>query len=284
MGFFMLKFLSDYFYFNQSERRGILVLFIIIVFINLLNLCFRFYTPKDEIRIAHFMNRVRVIDSLQSIEHTPDTIYPTQYDPNHASLEELQRIGLSKYQSRMILNYRSKGGKFYSKKDLQKIYSLNDSTYQKIEMYIRIKSPPQVKFQSKTKTQLIIELNSTDSAELTKIRGIGPTFARRIIKYRTLLGGYHSIHQLLEVYGLDEEKYKRIKSTFKSCNKDSLIMLNIHQSSFKELLKHPYISLDFTKFIVNRRRKKTFTDLNQLYDPHLISDSTFKKLLPYLKL
>ena len=50
-----------------------------------------------------------------------------------------------------------------------------------------------------------LELNSADSATLVAVPGIGPAFARGILKYREKLGGYHSLDQLAEVYVLKDK-------------------------------------------------------------------------------
>ena len=46
------------------------------------------------------------------------------------------------------------------------------------------------------------DLNEVDSVWLTSIHGIGPVLSKRLVKYRKLLGGFNSIDQLKEVYGL----------------------------------------------------------------------------------
>lgn len=55
-----------------------------------------------------------------------------------------------------------------------------------------------------------IDLNSADTLLLMRVPGIGPTFARRIYKYRELLGGYYVVEQLQEVYDMDRERYQQI--------------------------------------------------------------------------
>lgn len=60
----------------------------------------------------------------------------------------------------------------------------------------------------------VVELNSADTTTLKKVPGIGSVFAKRIIKYRDLLGGFYSVEQLGEVYGIDEERYEAMKSWF----------------------------------------------------------------------
>ena len=69
----------------------------------------------------------------------------------------------------------------------------------------------------------VVELNTADTTILKKVPGIGSTFARRIIKYRELLGGFFTVEQLREVYGLDEERYNAMKSWFSADMSLSLI-------------------------------------------------------------
>ena len=61
----------------------------------------------------------------------------------------------------------------------------------------------------------VIELNQADTLTLKKIPGIGSTFARRIVGYRELLGGFYTVEQLAEVYGIDEERYNALHTWFK---------------------------------------------------------------------
>ncbi len=56
-----------------------------------------------------------------------------------------------------------------------------------------------------------VDLNSCDTSDLAALPGIGPVLSVRIIRYRKLLGGFASVEQLKEVYGLSEETYDRIK-------------------------------------------------------------------------
>lgn len=87
----------------------------------------------------------------------------------------------------------------------------------------------------------IVELNSADTVALKKIPGIGSAFARRITKYRELLGGFYTVEQLAEVYGIDEERYNAIKSWF-SVDLSAIRQLRVNYMSTKELACHPYVS------------------------------------------
>ena len=55
-----------------------------------------------------------------------------QFDPNIAEVDLLQRVGVPLFLAQRILNYRSKGGVFKIKSDLQKIYDFPDSLFQSL--------------------------------------------------------------------------------------------------------------------------------------------------------
>lgn len=56
-----------------------------------------------------------------------------------------------------------------------------------------------------------IDLNSADTLALQQVPGIGSSFARRIVKYRDELGGYYTVLQLQEVYGMEPARFRQIK-------------------------------------------------------------------------
>ncbi len=101
----------------------------------------------------------------------------------------------------------------------------------------------------------VVELNSADTTILKKVPGIGSTFARRIVKYRELLGGYFSVQQLAEVYGIDEERYEALKPWFIA---DSTFVrkLNVNHTPIRELYRHPYIDNQQARAINQLRRQK----------------------------
>ena len=61
----------------------------------------------------------------------------TTIDINTATYEELTMIGIPKKQAHIIINYREKGGIFYTKKDILTIYGLNQTIYDKIKEQIQ---------------------------------------------------------------------------------------------------------------------------------------------------
>ncbi len=282
----MLKPIFDYFYFSQKERRGIFMLLSIILILIFINL---FVIPN--ISQEKPIDKLAFIAWVDSLTQKPleqveaKTIEYFKFNPNLITKEDWLKLGLSEKQTQTILNYRNAGGKFFKKEDLKKIYSISETQYQKLEPFISIsKSKKEKRKNYAPQKKLHIELNTTDSVELIKIYGVGAVFASRILKYRNLLGGYTHPSQLVEVYGIDSGKFENIKHNFTACDTAKINQLNINTADFKKLLKHPYISYEFVKFIVNARKVEKIKSVDDLREPKYISDSLFMKLRPYLKI
>ena len=168
----------------------------------------------------------------------PRKVESFPFNPNTVTLEELVRLGLSERQAQSILNYREKGGRFRSKGDFKKMYVVSDSLYERLEPYIDIPK---------------LELNAADSAALVELRGIGPWYARKILEYREALGGFWSVEQLLEVYGMDEERLAPLRSQVR-VDASLVRRLNLRDLPEETLAAHPYIGRSTARSIVRYRR------------------------------
>lgn len=56
-----------------------------------------------------------------------------------------------------------------------------------------------------------VNLNTADLETLQELPGIGPVLAQRIIDYRESFGDFVMIEQLMEVTGVGEGKYEKVK-------------------------------------------------------------------------
>lgn len=141
--------------------------------------------------------------------------------------------------------------------------------------------PPEAKraeaYLPKLKPGATIDLNSADTTLLKRVPGIGSSFARRIVKYRDLLGGYYVVEQLQEVYGMDRERYDAIHPYFTIGTAVRPLTLTIDSISY-----HPYLSW---------RHKRTLRRLLEEEQPldwsHLMSTGDFTRddslrLAPYM--
>lgn len=226
------------------------------------------------------------------------TLKPFPFNPNKLPEKTWKKIGLSDRQIKTIKNYEAKGGKFYKKEDLAKIYSISQAEYQVLEPFINIPvldSMPMGKNTSSKKriTDPIavsepitpiapIALNQADSSMLITIPGISPWIAFRILKHKNALGGFVNTDQLLEVSGIDSLRKQQI-AAFLILDTENIVALKINRLTFKELLQHPYFDYNQTKAVFNHRDRKGFIKTaDELKTIANFNDQEMEKLKPYL--
>jgi competence ComEA-like helix-hairpin-helix protein len=129
---------------------------------------------------------------------------------------------------------------------------------------------------------VVIELNTADSAKLTELTGIGPSFARRIISYRDRLGGFIRKEQLKEVFGLDSEKYAGMKAQV-SVNASQIKKIPINTVTFEQLGRFPYLSYKQMNAIIQfREQHGEYESLSDLKNIAIMDDATLEKIKPYI--
>ncbi len=126
-----------------------------------------------------------------------------------------------------------------------------------------------------------LNINRGDSAAFEGLPGIGPVLAHRILNFRRALGGYASVEQLQEVWGLPDSTYRRLKPRLQTDGRVTQIDLNTADAP--TLSRHPYLSGSQAKAIITYRKKNgNFTSPDGLRSVSVLPDSTLRKLKPYL--
>ena len=192
------------------------------------------------------------------------------FDPNSVTVDDMRTLGFPEWLAQRIINYRTKGGVFKQASDLQKIYDFPEGLYQRLLPFIVIKSPPGTEQEKIVANPVVlVELNSCDSIALLNVNGIGPVFAHRILAHRKKLGGFYSLDQLLEVYGITNERLEGFKKQL-AVDQERITKLNINKASFKTLVGHYYLNYEQVKQIVNYREQiGPFTSVDALINlPH----------------
>lgn len=237
-----------------------------------------------------------------SVFHTKELF---NFNPNGLPVDDWVRLGLSPAQARSIKKFEEKGGNFKTKEDVKKLFVISEERYRELEPFIVLPekqlftqnpqllpanaqaSRGQAGANSKPGTTnppipSIIELNTADSFLLMSIKGIGPSFARRILQYRERLGGFYSVIQLKEVSGIDEEKYVAIKD-FVKADSTYIRKININTAQASELKKLPYLSWTVANGLVNYRKSHgNYKSVAGIRSCALITEELYKKIAPYL--
>lgn len=134
----------------------------------------------------------------------------------------------------------------------------------------------------RTSHRTIVELNTADTLDLQQLYNIGPTFSRRIVRYRTLLGGFVNKDQLLEVYGMDTARYADILP-YITIDTSAVSKLDINSATIDQLKHHPYLDYYQAKAIVRLRESQgPYRNIGDLLNVTLIDQQTFSKIAPYI--
>lgn len=240
---------KDFFYFSRREQQAIVILIVLITGIFVGKYLFG-KNSKDDVLIEQFSeieeSPAESKDSTKLVSEPVSQKLSTTYTSNVSSREK---------------NQKHEEKRTYYQQDKP------ENTYKPAE---------------KLKLGEKIDLNNADSTLLCKIPGIGSAYAKRIVSYRNLLGGYHRSEQLQEVYGMYVELYEKIIPYF-TISADSLRTIPVNSVSLDKLKAHPYINFYQAKAIVEIRKKKgkleAWDELKLLEE---FTEEDKVRLLPYL--
>jgi competence protein ComEA len=216
------------------------------------------------------------------------------FDPNNATENDLLGLGLDEKTVKILLKYREKGGYFRTKEDLKKVYGLSDIDFLRINQYVQITEKQPIASESPKNGQnnditkktggvvsSAIDLNKSNLEDFLVLRGIGRTFATRIIEHRERLGGFSSLNQLKEVYGLPDSTLRFIIPLLRLSTSPHR-KIQVNKSSVEELV-HPYLSKKQAEAMVRYRvNHGSFKNTDDLKKTGVFTDIMIEKLQPYL--
>lgn len=274
--------IKNWFGYSRRERRSSFILLLIIVAV----ISLRYFFPEKNTDIDDVT--MSFIDSDRfnnfDISGKTDTSRLFDFDPNLVSYDTLLMLGLTEKTARTLISYRNKGGKFNIPTDIAKVYGIDTIYAEKLKKYVKFKHDPVSSVRYDTPPQKgLIDINQCDSASLIRLPGIGPVLSIRIIKYRTLLGGFARVEQLKEVYGLPEETYNIIKDKFYT-DSESVKKINVNHADYKNLASMIYLDNYEIKAILKYRELNgTIRSISELIDNKLLTSEKAEKAGPYLR-
>lgn len=305
--------LRNLFGLSQAQANGLMVLIPLIIAAILSEPIWRMITRTDGPDPAD----VRALDSLVAVFRTQlDTshrevtsangVVATRhaeaflFNPNQVSSEELARLGFTPAVIRRLENYRAKGGIFRVKSDVLKIYGMDSARYRSLEKFINIpvnhsvtstkgrdrreQAPPSPGWTRKARETVPFDINQADSLTFEEVRGIGIKLSQRIIKYRSALGGFVSVAQLAEVWGLDSLALRELVKVAFIAPDFLPVTININTADERALAAHPYLDRREARAIVAYRfQHGSFAAVSDLGKMPLFSEEKMQQLLPYLK-
>jgi competence ComEA-like helix-hairpin-helix protein len=301
--------MKEWLSFTRGERIGVAVLLLILFVVFL----YPHVVPKASIDDESFEEFKAQVDEFEKSRKEVElenlnnrTEYSTKqkekrnfenfdFDPNTADENIFVRLGFSEKQATVIINHRNRNGKFRTADDFKKVYIVSDANFKRLQPYIKIKSQKNQSAQThdastnkynfdKPKAFISVEINSADTTELKKLRGIGSYYAKRIVEYRNKLGGFANANQLKEIYGIDDERFSKF-STQVIIDTTLIVKIDINKTSAKELAKHPYINNYDARGIEEYcKLGGKIENLQQLVKEKILTVAQAEKLQPYIEI
>lgn len=287
----MWKWLGEFLYYSQGERRGILALLGVAL---LLLLGGEMYVhlqskqadnPDDHLEQEQAMEEYRAFSASirekekeekegrksrytawKEEDDVPPVLVP--FNPNTADSATLRQLGLPAWMARNILRYREKGGVFRRSEDFRKIYGLTEEQYNTLQPYIRIPATGSTDHrpslfltgQRKDSLQQARPLKyepgtrvDLNRADTTELKKI-PGIGSGIAR---LISGYRQqlggFYSLSQLEDIDLD-YRQLADWFR-IDTTAIRRIPVNRASVDRLRRHPYLNFYQAKALVEYRRK-----------------------------
>jgi competence protein ComEA len=271
-----------WFGYTRRERRSSSILLGIIFMI----IGFRYLVPESNMEIENFTSMLPDTASLQynsgNAGGSVNELFA--FDPNSASYDTLIRLGFAPGEANSMVRYRKMGGKFRRPSDLRKFQGVDSAMVAALEAYVVISPVASLSDDSHlpVREKPTLDINSCDSLSLVALPGIGPVLSARIIKYRTLLGGFARVEQLKEVYGLPPETYEKIKDRLYA-DSSAVRKVKINTAPYRELIRIPYIEkYDVSAILKYRELSGPIKSIEDLLGNKILTPEKAEKAAPYM--
>ena len=233
----------------------------------------------------------------------------TSFDPNQLTARDWEARGVPHFVAGRIEKYGQAAGGFKAKTQIQRIYGLPDSVYQRLAPFMGLpdEAPrreygrrpdfaktgpdgrtafPPGKFPRKPRNLAPFDLNQADTTALMQIRGIGGGRAKWIVRRREELGGFVNEDQLADIFVLRDapdlqdslRKYTFVAPGFEP------VRINVNTATFEEMAVHPYIGKRLGRVIVAfRKQHPPFQQPEDLRQIRLLSEEDLTKMRSYVR-
>lgn len=289
---------KDYFSFSKRERRAFIALLVLIVIFILLP---ELYNPRRPAPVITSIGAPLSQDSLSPTASTEDEWQPGPepslrqpatlfyFDPNTLDEAGFIKLGLPQRTARTIIKYRGKGGRFRRAEDLRKIYSLSPDDADRIIPYARIigtSNDQYVKrdYRSNYKRNTpVIDINTASQDDWQALPGIGPVLSKRIMDYRERIGGFSSLEQVRNTWGLPDSTFQKIGPFLRLAN-PSVHKVNINTAFENELMVCPGINRDVAQaIIIYRKQYGPFNTPEDLRKIVFITEEMYRQIIPCIR-
>ncbi len=278
--------LKNYFWFTSSQLKG-LILLILINFLLLSLLLnkninsektvynnnafqkevFDFYASLRPVFNKNLYNRLD-----RYIIARYDTLKLFPFDPNTATDEQFRRLGLTEKQIRNIREYQQRGGRFITKDDFKKVYSIRTRQYLILKPYILL---PDRKSHVSVPKLFYFDPNTVSEKQLQQL-GFTKKQAAAIIRLRNKGWKFYNAADFAKLNFVSDEMFTKLKPYIR-IDKSKLIP-ELNSANFYDifyLVKDKKIASVIKKY---RDRLGGFYSFDQLKEIKVLTPELLKLL------
>jgi DNA uptake protein ComE-like DNA-binding protein len=267
--------------FTKGQQKGIVALFVVIAICQAVYFVLMSYgstngKAKSE-EEKQWLALQSQIDELKAKKASvKEIIYP--FNPNFISDYKGYTLGMSTEEIDRLHKFRETGKFINSPEDFQQVTKISDTLLAQLRPYFKfpdwvnskqssvaVNSPDKhdVKQQNNLSTTTakerkvtLIDINDALEEDLDKVYGIGPAFAKKILRRRATLGGYVSMEQMADFKEFSPEAIKDLEKHFGVLKTPQVNKININSASLNQLSYFPYFNKSIAKGIITQRSMK----------------------------
>ena len=230
--------------------------------------------------------RARYAAAAAAIDYSVPLPAAASLDPNTVDSATLLRLGVRPDLMRRWLKFRGRGGSFVRRADIARVYGLADTTYERIAGYFVDGVELERNFPRRRPSgeHIVepVEVNGAEDADLQRIPGIGPYYAKRILDYRDRLGGFVTAAQIGETPRLRDSTWRATRR-FMRVDSTDVRLLAINVATAPQLARHPYLTRAQAETLVRfRKNRGPFRSADDLRRAVVVDEATIARLAPYL--
>ncbi len=248
--------------FSRSQQIAIGLLAFLIVIAQ--GFClFADFTPEfpENPDARNWLALQREVDSARTAARANKGIN-YKFNPNFITDYKGYRLGMSVAEIDRLLDFRKQGKFVNSVEEFQQVTKVSDSLLGKISPWFKFpdwvnrkKSFQGFYSDKKFEKKPIVktDINEATKEQLVAVYGIGEALSERILKQKDALGGFVSMDQMKDVWGLSDEVVGKLRERFLVARIPSVKKINVNEASVKELAAFPYFRYKLAKSIVTYR-------------------------------
>ncbi len=267
--------LNSFFKYTKAQQIGILLLFTIIV---ALQFVFH-YSDFTEVQLVtkeekEWLGLQQQLDVIKE-EKSESTFKKWPYNPNFITDYKGYKLGMSVKEIDRLFAFRKQNKYVNSAQEFQDVTKISDSLLKSMAPYFKfpdwvktkkssISNLP-AKKEATIKTVIVKDINLATAEDLIAIYGIGEALSQRVLSYKQTVGGFVSMNQINEIWGLSPEVIYMINKNFKIISKPTISKIAINDASLKELSQFYYFKNGLAKqILIYRSMNGNFNNIEDL--------------------